>query len=228
MLIIIDKKSSAGAKRKLASYGDLLELETNGITYPAISGHPDIFFCQSPGRLIVAPNLPKNYFDVLAKHGIDFIVGELPVGPEYPASARYNAVATDKLLIHNFRHTDFSITRTLEDLQPVHVDQGYCRCSLLSLRNHYFITSDRGIMKVLKTNGQEVLYVDPAGLLLEGFANGFIGGCCGVMGSRVFINGSLDRFAGGGKIREFLQELGYDIIELTDSQIIDIGSLILV
>jgi hypothetical protein len=228
MLIIIDKKSSAGAKRKLASYGDLLELETNGITYPAISGHPDIFFCQSPEGLIVAPNLPKNYFDELAKHEVDFIVGELPVGPEYPASARYNAVATDKLLIHNFRHTDFSITRTFEDLQPVHVDQGYCRCNLLPLSNNHFITSDQGIFRVLKGFGQEVLLVSPEGILLEGFTHGFFGGCCGILGNIVFINGSLDHFAEGGKISDYIQHLGYEIIELSDNQISDIGSLILV
>jgi hypothetical protein len=149
MLIIIDNKISQAAKNKLSAYGELMELKTEGITYPAISGHPDIFFCQAPGQLIVAPNLPEPYFSQLRMHGIDFITGELPVGPEYPSSAGYNAVATDRLLIHNFRHTDFMITRTLEDLHPVHVDQGYCRCNLLALKEGHFITSDQGIYKVL-------------------------------------------------------------------------------
>ncbi len=113
MLIIIDQKISASAKEILSSYGELMELATKGITYPAISGHPDIFFCQSPDKLIVAPNLPQKYFDQLNDHKINYITGELPVGPEYPASARYNAVATSKYLIHNLRHTDPVITRAL-------------------------------------------------------------------------------------------------------------------
>jgi hypothetical protein len=147
MLIIVDHKISPGAKEKLSAYGELLELKTEGITYPAISGHPDIFFCQSQDKLIVAPNLPKQYFDKLSASKIEFICGEFPVGAEYPASARYNAVATSNYLIHNFRHTDFMITRTLEDLHPVHVDQGYCRCNLLPLKDDHFITSDAGIFK---------------------------------------------------------------------------------
>jgi hypothetical protein len=65
MLIIIDHKISVSAKEILSSYGELMELATEGITYPAISGHPDIFFCQVPGKLIVAPNLPEKYFDQL-------------------------------------------------------------------------------------------------------------------------------------------------------------------
>ena len=150
MLIIIDNRISSQAKKKLSSFGDLMELKTDGITYEAISGHPDIFFCQSPGKLFVALNLPQHYFDQLNQHNIDYIKGELPVGPEYPSSARYNAVATSTYLIHNFRHTDFIITRTLDDLQPVHVDQGYCRCNLLPLKDDHFITSDEGIFKVLK------------------------------------------------------------------------------
>ena len=86
MLIIIDDKMSPKAKEKLASYGELMELKTEGITYPAISGHPDIFFCHAPGKLIVAPNLPKHYFNRLRDLKIDHITGELPVGAEYPHS----------------------------------------------------------------------------------------------------------------------------------------------
>ena len=76
MLIIVDNKLSNGAKKTLSSFGELMELATEGITYPAISGHPDIFFCSLPDTLIVAPNLPKHYFDKLEKHQIDYIKGE--------------------------------------------------------------------------------------------------------------------------------------------------------
>jgi hypothetical protein len=236
MLIIIDNKISQSAKDKLSTYSDLLELKTEGITYPAISGHPDIFFCQAPGHLIVAPNLPEKYFELLKLNGVDFILGEMPVGPEYPASSRYNAVATDKLLIHNFRQTDFMITRTLDELHPVHVDQGYCRCNLLPLKDGHFITSDEGIFKVLmrchlpSDFGMRchlnVLFVSPSGIKLEGFPHGFFGGCCGVMEDRVFINGSLEHYPEGEKVRKFLTDLEYKIIELSDGPLVDVGSIL--
>jgi hypothetical protein len=231
MLIIIDQKMSKEAKATLAFFGELIGLKTDGITYPAISGHPDIFFCQSPGKLIIAPNLPKHYINQIKNHKIGYKIGELPVGREYPASASYNAVATSNYLIHNFRHTDFMITRTLEELHPVHVDQGYCRCNLLPLKNDHFITSDRGIFKVLTGLHPEglhpnVLFVSPEEILLEGFPNGFFGGCCGVLGEKVFVNGTLAHYPDGSKVRDYLSSLGYEIVELDEGPLTDVGSII--
>jgi hypothetical protein len=242
MLIIVDNKISNEAKTTLSSYGELLELSTEGITYPAISGHPDIFFCQLPGKLIVAPNLPKKYFDQLDNHRINYINGELPVGPKYPSSARYNAVATSKFFIHNLRLTDPVITRAAKDLIPIHVDQGYCRCNLLPLKDDHFITSDKGIYKFQIPNSKfqisnynphstfniqnsTFLYVSPEDILLEGFPHGFFGGCCGVWEDKVFINGSLKFFKDGEKVRDFLTNLNYKIIELYIGPLVDTGSI---
>lgn len=245
MLIIVDNKLSCGAKNILSSYGELMELQTEGITYPAISGHPDIFFCQGPGKLIVAPNLPERYFDQLRKNGIEFITGELPVGPEYPSSARYNAVATPKYLIHNFRHTDVMITRTFMELEPVCVEQGYCRCNLLALKDDCFMTSDEGIEKVFMrwSLGRRRLHLTnrgrhplgprpqgrhPSGILLEGFPHGFFGGCCGVLDDKIFINGNLDFFHEGKKVRDFISSLNYEIVELHHGPLTDAGSILFI
>jgi len=228
MLIIIDQKISPKGKQKLATFGEIMELATESVTYPPISGHPDIYFCQSPDKLIIAPNLPKQYFDQLKEHNIDFISGEFPVGQKYPASARYNAVATENYLIHNFRHTDFMITRALEDLTPVHVDQGYCRCNLLPLKEDHFITSDKGIYKVLKNLHLDVFYASADDILLDGFPHGFFGGCCGVWEDKVFINGSLKSLPEGEKVRKFLEDLNYFIVELTDVNLVDVGSILFI
>jgi len=238
-MIIVDHKISEAAKEKLSQYGELLELKTEGITYPAISGHPDIFFCQSADYLIGAPNLPEEFLSKLQNSFSNVIIGEFPVGKEYPATSRYNAVATPNYLVHNFRHTDFMITRTLEDLQPVHVDQGYCRCNLLPLKDHHFITSDAGIFKVLKEGlhppglhppglHPDLMYVSPDDILLEGFPHGFFGGCCGVWEDKVFVNGSLNFYEDGDKVRDYLGKLGYQIVELSDGPLMDCGSIIFV
>jgi hypothetical protein len=229
MMIIIDKKLSEDAKEKLSLYGELLELMTDGITYPAISGHPDIFMCQSGDKLIIAPNLPGEYLVRLKKSGANFIIGEFPVGREYPATSRYNAVATPNYLIHNFRHTDFMITRTLDDLHPVHVDQGYCRCNLLPLKDDHFITSDAGIYKVLRAGlHPDLIYVSPDDIFLQGFPHGFFGGCCGVWEDKVFVNGNLSFYKDGEKVRDFLGILDYEIVELSNGPLSDCGSILFI
>ncbi len=228
MLIIIDHRIPEDAKQKLASFGELLELNTESITYPAISGHPDIFFCQSPDKLIVAPNLPEPFIERLKSLSIPYFIGELPVGREYAATSRFNAVTTNKYLIHNFRHTDFIITRTFEDLTPVHVDQGYCRCNLLPLKDDHFITSDEGIYKVLKRHQIDALYVNPEGIFLEGFPHGFFGGCCGVWEDKIFIIGKLIHFPEREKVRQYLEKLDYEVVELYDGQLVDGGGIMFV
>lgn len=236
MLIIVDQKISSGAKKTLSSCGELMELQTEGITYPAISGHPDIFFCHGPGKLIVAPNLPERYFGQLNEHKIDFLKGKLPVGPVYPFSARYNAVVTGKYLIHNFRLTDNGITHTFGDLEAIPVEQGYCRCNMLALKDDCFITSDAGIEKVLTRwsptgrgpEGWRPLGLHPAGIRLPDFPHGFFGGCCGVLDDKVFINGNLQLYPEGEKVRKFLQNLGYEIVELSEEPLTDTGSILFI
>jgi hypothetical protein len=246
VLIIIDNKISNGAKKTLSSYGEILELATVGITYSAISGHPDIFFCPLPGRLIVAPNLPEKYFEMLNSHGIKYTKGELPAGEKYPASARYNAVATESLLIHNLNICDERILQASKALQQIHVNQGYCRCNLLMLSGGHFITSDAGIFKTLQglhpdgvpriagrtslSEGKKSdgVRISPKDILLDKKYHGFFGGCCGVYKDKVFINGNLKTLPQGEMIRKFIEDLGYEIIELASDPMTDVGSIFFV
>ena len=225
-LIIVDKKIPKEAKQKLASYGKLLELETLGITYEAISGHPDIFFSQVNNDLIVAPNLPEKFKITLKQHEISFHVGEHEVGQKYPATACYNAVSTSKNLFHNLKFTDETVRDLALGLDKIHVEQAYTRCNLITLNNEFFITSDKGIEKQLKELSQEVFYVDPNGILLPGFKNGFIGGCAGVFESKLFLIGNLNHFPAGTGLRKKLNEWDIELIELYNGPLFDGGSIL--
>lgn len=226
MYIIIDKKIPEEAKNKLSKIGNLIELETSDITYDAISGHPDIFFHQMGNSLFYAPNLPEKFKQMLVKEGIHVVIGEQNVGPKYPTSSAYCAVSTPGLLIHNFRNTDTSLTSAAEDADLIHVDQGYTRCNLLALDDDHFITSDNGIQRVLHRFDKDCLYVDPAGIKLEGFDHGFFGGCCGILDKEVFILGALHSIPDGDAVRSYLGKNGYTITELFDGPFLDGGSII--
>lgn len=228
MLIILDKKIPEQAKEKLKTYGSLLELETSGITYEAISGHPDIFFHQAGKQLIVAPNLPDHYKQHLENYGIKYTLGEQDVGEKYPPSSAYNAVSTENYLIHNFRNTDSSITSLLDDADLIHVDQGYTRCNLLALDDDHFITSDNKVQRVFQRFDKQCLYVDPKDIILEGFSHGFFGGCCGIHDKRIFIIGSLKHMNEKKEILDLSASLGYSIIELYDGPLFDGGSILFI
>tara|TARA_Y100001954_G_scaffold232473_1_gene283809 strand:+ start:345 stop:1031 length:687 start_codon:yes stop_codon:yes gene_type:complete len=226
MLIIVDKKIPEEAKARLKHYGELLELETNGITYNAISGHPDIFITKALDKWIIAPNTPNYVKDILREREIDFVEGEEAVDEKYPQSSKYNVVCTSTHLIHNFRNTDSIITRKCEDLDLIHVDQGYTRCNLIPLTNDAFISSDKGISKVLDRYGIENIYVNPKGIELPGFTHGFFGGCCGIFDQKLFVIGKIDHLENAKEFREFITSKNIEIIELYNGNLFDGGSIL--
>jgi hypothetical protein len=214
------------AKEKLATFGEILELATDGITYEAISGHPDIFFCPTPAGLIVSPNLPEKYFTILDQNKINYIKGSLPVGQEYPETARYNSLVTDRFIIQNPASSDPEIRNMNPELEIISVKQGYVRCNLIPLPNETFITSDRGIEKSLKQRSLEELFVDPTCVQLDEFDNGFFGGACGLVGNAFFVCGSLRYFKESILIEAFAARAGVTLIELYVGKPVDVGTVL--
>ena len=225
-MIIANNWIPEQAKEKLLGLGNVIFLETEGITYKAISGHPDIFFCNTKEGLIVAPNLPAKFREELNHYPISFIEGKKPVGKDYPRTAFYNAVVTENYLIHNLKYTDNAILEAAENLKRINVNQAYTRCSLLPLPGDKFITSDRGIEKTLNNEGLEVLYVSPKDIILPGFEHGFFGGACGIYENKLLILGSLKYFRDGVKLRKFLDKAKMEVVELYDGPLYDGGSII--
>lgn len=228
MLILVDANINDTAKAALAKYGNIVHFSTFGITYAAISCHPDIFFCPTPEGLIVAPNIPNAYCKILKEHNIPFWKGEKNVGPEYPSSARYNTLLTARYIIQNPSISDEVITNNHPDKEIIEVKQGYIQCNTVALANHTFITSDKGIEKALKAKRIEVLYVNPSCIELKGFPHGFFGGICGVFHDILFINGSLRHFAEEPQIRQFVAQARMQIVELGDHIPQDIGTILFV
>ena len=226
MLIIVDKKIPEEAKAKLMHWGKLMEIETTGIVYPAISGHPDIFFTQTEDKLVVAPNLPSKYYNILKSEKINYQIGEIPVGKSYPETAKYNAVVTSKYLVHNTKITDAKILKLCGGKTKIHVNQGYTRCNLIFLNDDSAITSDAGIDGKLSGNGVNVLSVTTEGISLPGFKNGFFGGCCGVFRDKLFVLGSLDKYPDGEKVRDFVGKLNFQIVELCETVLYDGGGVL--
>jgi hypothetical protein len=228
MLIIIDAKSPEQSKNKLRKFGELIEFSSANITYNAVSGHPDVFFCKTNNKLIIAPNTPERFIQLLSSKGVDFIPGEKGIGRKYPESAIYNAVVTDDLLIHNIQITDKVILENTKEIKTVSVKQGYTKCNLLALGNNTFITSDIGIFLTLKKTDLNVLYVIPENIILQGFTSGFFGGSSGIIEKEVFINGNLDFYPDGRKVRKFLKGLKYKIVELYNGPLFDGGSMLFI
>jgi hypothetical protein len=227
-IIIINKKAPERAKEMLRSMGNLLEFETEGITYSAIGDHVDVFFTELPAALFAAPNTPEKYLKQLQGFGIKIIQGQTPVGRAYPQTAAYNAVLTQKYFIHNLRHSDPNLLAAASGRMLIHVNQGYTRCNLLALGEKLFITSDRGIYNSCKAKGLNCHYFPPDEIQLDGFRHGFLGGAFGTKDNILFCCGSLKYHSWGNAFHNLVQSTGFSITELYDGPLVDVGSVIFV
>lgn len=226
MNVIVNEAAPEKALKTLAKYVDVIPFSLGGHAYHPVSGHPDIFFCRVNDAIVCAPNIPPSFMNRIENLQTKLIKGKSFVGKAYPETACYNAVITDSLLIHNLNFTDPEILSQATGKEQIHVNQGYCRCNLLALRDNHFITSDQGIYQALAHKGFKTLFVDPADILLPGFKNGFFGGTCGVVDNTVFFMGNLNKFGVGGAVQNFLEVLNYQVVELYDGQLFDCGSLL--
>jgi hypothetical protein len=222
MLIFIDRKAPEKAKINLRKMGEVIDFETSGICYEAISGHPDIFFFQHPEGLIIAPNTPEKYKSILNQNGIAYNEGELSVGTEYPQTAHYNALFTKYGILHNNHLSDPAI-KGLYAI-PLHCKQGYVRCTTIQIAD-MFVTSDQGIGKLLRKHFLEVHYIDPQKIILQGFRNGFIGGCCGVWEKSLYLCGSFRSISNNSNLINLIHQKGYNIVDLYDGPMIDVGGI---
>ena len=231
--IIADSRMPEEAKKNLKKLGNVLFLNPTEITYDSISSHPDIFFFQKDDALIYAPNAPKRIIKELKKRKIKLIEGKKEVGKKYPETVPYNAVGIGNLLIHNLKHTDETILSSYEN--HINVNQGYTRCNLLALNEKAFITSDLAISRQLSAvNSQsqsstvKVLYIDPKQIKLEGQKNGFFPGCCGVWKNNLIVCGSTKNLKEKTELDKFLKDNNFNLIELYDGELIDVGSIFLI
>ena len=241
--IIADSRMPEEAKKNLKKLGDVLFLNPTDITYKSISAHPDIFFFQTKDGFIYAPNAPKRIIKELKKRKIKLTEGKKEVGKKYPETVPYNAVGIGDTLIHNLKHTDSTILSLYEN--HIHVNQGYTRCNLVALNENAFITSmedykttrlqdykevaetQRHRDTEFKVQNSEfrVLYIDPKQIKLEGHDHGFFPGCCGVWKNNLIVSGSTKYLKEKAELDKFLKDNDFNLIELYDGELVDVGSV---
>lgn len=225
MWAIIDARAPKAAIEKLRESFEVLEFKSKGITYDEVSGHPDIFIFQDEDKLIIAPNSPKELVDFLTVQKANFIFGKKEVGVELHNSTQYNCIATKDNLFHKEGFTDEIILDNHSTKKLINLPQAYTCCSLSKLGGNKFITSDKGIYKVLKSENFSSLLVNPKSIKLPGYPYGFFGGTNGIFNNDFYLIGSFKYLAGGDEIKSFIGYNDLNVIELCDCELYDGGGV---
>lgn len=229
MYAIIDHRCPEKVKNNLAKYvDDVFEFSSENITYNSISGHPDIFIFQDSKKLIVAPNSPKLLFDFLDKKKVNYTIGIKNVGESLAESSSYNCYSTKDYFFCNEGKPDKSIQNYCANKQLILVPQSYVRCSMFGINNQKMITSDLGIVKVLKNYNIDYFYFDPSEIKIVDHKNGFLGGTLGEMDNKLFFTGNILKHKDGSALRDYIEANQKQVICLGKDCLYDGGGLFFV
>ena len=150
--------------------------------------------------------------------------GNAEFNDKYPNDCCYNCFIIDGTL-YGGKHVAEEIKKHANNYIPV--AQGYTKCSTVILNAESYITSDISVYKALLSQEKDVLKVTNDGILLNGYSCGFIGGCTGVLGNKTLaVTGNAKLLADYELIRSFCENIGYEVISLSDSQPYDYGGIL--
>lgn len=199
-------------------------------TYDAISSHPDINLIKlNNNNILVSPNLYDYYNDVLLPFGFNVIKGDSIIERKYPNNVQYNAAILGNKIIHNFNFTDKKLLEFVENnnFEKIHVNQGYCKCSICIVDENSIITSDEGIYNEVIKHNIDCLLIEKGHIDLFELNYGFIGGCSGLISKNCLaFFGDIKSHPNYLEIKNFVESKNKNIISLSNKKLLDLGSLI--
>lgn len=230
MICFVDYRTTENEINSLKKLNyDVIKIPKDNNLYAAINGHTDIQLnILNKNTLIINKNINLSFKELLKTKNINFIESDSTLSSKYPSNISLNAYITDNYLVHNLKFTDKKILEYCKNKKTINVNQGYTKCSILSLREKVIITNDTGIYNTLKNENFDILLLPFGDIELSGFNYGFIGGVGGMISndSMAFF-GSLDNYAFGNEVKNFLYKYDIKPIYLSNTKLIDRGSLLI-
>ena len=229
MICFVDYRTTENEINSLKKLNyDVIKIPKDNNLYEAINGHTDIQLnILNKHTLIVNKNINLSFKELLKTKNINFIESDSTLSSKYPNNISLNAYITDNYLVHNLKFTDKKILEYSKNKKNINVNQGYTKCSILPLREKAIITNDAGIYNTLKSENFDILLLPFGDIELSGFNYGFIGGVGGMISndSMAFF-GSLDNYTFGNEVKNFLYKYDIKPIYLSNTKLIDRGSLL--
>lgn len=230
-LVLVDERISWQMENELKKRNiEILKSIECKNTYNSIGYHPDIcVFYLGDGRIIVEPKVYEEYKSMLKGYGFKVLKGEREVKEKYPYNVHYNVAIVGEYAIHNFKYTDPTILRYIEEnnLKKINIKQGYAKCSICIVDDKSIITSDEGIYNSLKETDIDCLLIRSGHIKLENMNYGFIGGCTGLISkNKIAFCGDVTNHPDYESIKEFLKSKNKEIVILSKEKLLDLGSII--
>lgn len=224
----VDYRISKEEKYNLESLGcTVITCPPSPLLYEAISGHPDILVhLISNKKVIVHKDIDFNFIQLLKNLNLEIHYSLDSLKDTYPYDIILNAVNLKDYFIHNLKFTDKNLLNNLSKKKLINVNQGYTKCSTAIIKDNAIITSDTSIYQALKNEPIDVLLLPSGDIILPGLDYGFIGGTCGKVDDKIVFYGTLEKYKYGDLVLDFLKKHQMIPFYLSDTPLIDRGSIL--
>lgn len=229
-IAIIDNRSDEKTAYSLENMGlKVIPTITIPQLYDSVATHADMqIHYLGENRFVCAPEI-FNYYRKSLPNDFTLIEGSQHIGSVYPYDIPYNAAVLKDWVICNSAYTAIEILSEYKRMNKniLNVKQGYSKCSTAVISDNAIITADDGIYKKAVLNNIDALKIKEGSVKLHGMDYGFIGGATGLINKYTLaVNGNINMHPDAGIIKDFCVHHNTEIITLQESELTDIGSII--
>lgn len=223
--IVVDENLKNIEKLNIFNYKIVKTKKNSKIPEP-LNTHPDLLVHKIGNKIVVDSENLEYYQE--AFEGYEVIPTEMPLGSLYSDYVKLNGFQFKNYFVHNLKYTDTNVLKFYKEnnFELIDVKQGYSKCNTL-ITSKFLLTSDMSIYNALnkKVNIYKIHHKD---ILLKNYNYGFIGGASGYINKHLILTGSLKNHSSYNYIKEIINLYNIKVLKLSEDEIEDFGSIILI
>lgn len=218
--ILLDKLNKFNIKTFPSFEGKILK--------GAVKTHPDMSLFKYDEETLIASRESFDYYNEIFKGTkINIINADEDPHEKYPSDVKFNALRVGEHLICKKDVCAKNIIKRFDEEKIINSSQGYVKCSVIDIGSEYFASDDKYLYEIIKSLGQKCILLDKGFVKIKDYDYGFIGGASGYARDKIFLTGKIINEANRIRLEEFSREINKELIYLTEYDIFDIGTLMI-
>lgn len=194
----------------------------------AVKSHPDMSLFKYDEDTLIASRESFDYYNEIFKGTkINIINANEDSHEKYPSDVKFNALRAGEHLICKKDVCAEAIVSCFDEAKIINSSQGYVKCSVIDIGGEYFASDDKYLYEIIKSLGKKCILLDKGFVNIKDYDYGFIGGASGYARDKIFLTGKIINEANRIRLEEFSREINKELIYLTEYDIFDIGTLMI-
>lgn len=229
MIAIVDRAYYDILRDKLSEFNiKVFPSFESKILKGAVKTHPDMSLFKYDEDTLIASRESFDYYNEIFKGTkINIINANEDPHEKYPSDVKFNALRIGEHLICKSDVCAKSIIKRFDEAKIINSSQGYVKCSIIDVGSEYFASDDKYLYEIIKSLGQKCILLDKGFVKIKDYDYGFVGGASGYARDKIFLTGKIINEANRIRLEEFAREINKELIYLTEYDIFDIGTLMI-